>query len=460
MTYKTEIKGRADFECRNHEEAKWLSLLINKFFQLRNIFPKGRNLFNLEYSFGNDDGIYTTVSGKNNKVYLSIHANNFKVNNENDSIIIFPIYFLSKQTRLIHCDFVIEGSKVGDLQFIKKNESGKIEYKKYKTDFLTIHHCDEYSLFDIIKNYPSFFEPIQYIIKSRITSNISQEEISVKGDDFEKKYPLSNIIKSFFTLFFEKVDYLKNIYTLNEKIKEYQLWKKRIEEFEVKQSDIEGLLTTEDSINDFDKDSIIDLMKLQAIFSRIINSLTNNYEHSNAFIKLTHKDEYLSKTKYYSTLYFEILPSSFYFNCNFGTKVFDSTLEEYYKTNYQLTEEQNNIQEVFNRLLSNRFPMLQPPLSFIQLCNFSGDFYEYCKSLPKIYIHDDFNIPLDTHFVSLFFNELSGGFFSDTGDNTYYLIEKNHKKRKEFTSLCELCMHRIRKTTIGCNGCFDFKLTS
>lgn len=464
ISYTTKVTGKAIFQCRNQEEATWYALLLNNFFKKINAFPIDRNIYELKpdnkiglFSSIKIYGIYTTVSEKTNRI--TIYANGYPVESKNGYFMFFPLYFLSKQAKSLYCNFVLEGTISSDLHFFKKsNKNNEIVYKRYIDTYFKLNTHKKFSIFDITKNYISFFEPISSTIKCLPKGYKFNDKINVIGDDFEKAYKINHIFKKIFSLLFERKDVLEIFDNINNQLFKYSYtkWKMEIDKIEVKQNDIKKFLKKKNSLNCFDKNSNEDLLKLQAIFVRLFDALYNSdvLRNKKILFKINPKDNFLYKKDYHHELILIIKQNYMYFGYICGKKIFENTLDEHFNFEIKPTNELDII-NFFSSFLPSKEDI--SPLSLFNLSKFEGDFYEYCKKLPKVYLNRKFNIPLESNFVSLFFNELQAKKIMKEEDDIYHLIEKNNKNHNLYPSLCETCIHKIRKQTIGCSDCFDFK---
>lgn len=437
------VSGKAIFECRNREEATWFALLVNKYFSKRNVFPEEMNVYDL---IGNSisleverQGIYAVLTEKSRKVYLTIYAD-YSIDGKDRYLLYFPLFFLSKQTKLIDCNFFIRSDNQEHLYFFVKYE-GKIIYKIYKSDCYT--DCEEtryFNLFDLINSFPTFYKPISCIVqKTPINFNFN-EKVLIKSDNGEKSYKLSLIFEKIFSLLFSNL--ISYFYAMNERFN-YKSWKKEIEKIKINQIDIQKLLLNKINFDDFCEKPESDLLKLQAIFCRIIDALIDYKDiHGKYFsFEMQPTDNFLSEKGIRCEFEFEFDSDSFSHQLNYYECLFDSSLEDYYK---------ETLKQIFPYGLYSDDSFS----SFINLFISSKDFYNEFKKFPKVYLKENIYIPLEPHFISLFFDEFEGKKLDKKSNDTYSLIKKQN------SSICESCIHKIRKLTLGCKDCLDFHLLS
>lgn len=457
MGYETYYSGDATFECRNKEEAVLLAYLINKYFEQLNVFPLREvyDLKNYKEDYIKTDGIYATVFEEKDKALLKINAESSSPVRNDDgygSILFFPLYFLSKQTKLKDCYFVMEGQNFGDLKFFVKSEKqDEISYIKYDAEsYYCYNDSQGLSMYSLILKYEDFFKPVSDIIKGPPKSFVDFE-ITVEANDGIRTYNADVIFEKLFDLLFNQMDISFKLRDTNSVFKDYKEWKNKIDEFVVNHIDIENLLTNDNFYDDFN-DCQDELLKIQAVFNCLINALIESeFIDEKLEFYCNYEDSFLNNKDYYCVFNFRFGPKYFTLDLEYGKHISDFYLDEYFEFHYQPPKGEDIISH-FTKYLSY-ISMKKSALSFSNLSLFSGDFYEYCKTKPKVKMEEDIYLPLDLYFVPLFFDEFEGKLLVDKGNDTYHLVNQNDKNTNLYPTLCGLCKHRIRKMTMGCNNC-------
>lgn len=452
-----EALGRADFKCRSKEEATWFALYLNKYYQSLDFFPHEQEIcnLNLDKEKPNIEGIFVTINENKKDVYLSLHVNRIIKRNMLFEAFFPTIYFLSTQTEMINCDIDIKGEGVGSLTFIK-NKNGRIHYRDYENiTHQFVFNDRKINFFDIVKAYIYYFKPIQKIYNGSpvIVNHDKEEKVVVKLDEDEKSYKVYDILNKLLILIFERADIFPNIYNLIKDIPNYDDWEKSMKNIKITQKDIDELLFKKNIFDTFDKNSKDDLNKIQAIFYHLMDSLSvtskDNFGHSIWLCTIKYNDHFLNKKNRTCSFLINIQPNYFTLRFEYAKKLTDTYFDSFYKS-FILVLPDNYLKagikhgSVYNL--------------FIKLTKFSGDYYKYLKTLPKVYLNEKYYIPLDNYFIQLFMEEFKSKKIIniENKNDTFRLTEKNEKNENS-QSICELCINQIRKSTIGCESCFDFQ---
>lgn len=456
------LMGKAVFECRNKEEAIWYALLLNQFYNKNHFFPDELDVFDIEEDNELIEGIFATVTedSDTDAAYLTIRTNG-NVDYVNETTLIFPLYFLSKQLKMIECNIYVENISYWDFQFfLESDKPGKIHFIKYEFDDIKTVKYNRFAIYDLINNYYEIKKMKKVIIDYPEINAYVNDAVKIKADDGDKNYKYYMVLNKILTLLFERTDIISKLYKFNKGYTKYDDWKKEIENIDVKQVEIENFILNDNSFDSFDTNYASDLIKFQAILHRLTNGLsdyTEKYEPICHTFDLIQNDDLLSNEELCAKLFLNFDSNHSLINLNFAKKVHDSSLDDFYEENYQPPKGQDALSYFIGQgpiyLNQNDYEYF-----FVKLSGFTKDFYEYCQTMPKVYLKDNIYIPLNAYFITMFYNEFKGKMLVEQNPGVFHLGKKYNKEYNSYQSICDMCINKIRKVTTGCDTCYDYQL--